>query len=62
MKTDVPERCGWLVISGGRRDSIGTVSGSPPSRYILCEEAAPLRSITHTLLCQTEKKVLESVI
>lgn len=44
----------WLVISGGRRDSMGTVSGSPPYRYMLCEEAAPFISITHTLLWQTE--------
>lgn len=33
---------------------MGTVSGSPPCRYMLCEEAAPFRSITHTLLWETE--------
>lgn len=54
MEALIPVSWGWLVISGGRRDSMGTVSRSPPYRYMLCEEAAPFRSITHTLLWETE--------
>ena len=50
----IPVSWGWLGISEGTRDSMGTVSGSPPNRYMLCEEAAPLRSTTHTLLWETE--------
>lgn len=46
----VPLSGGRLVVGGGRRDSMGTVSTSPPNRYMLCEEAAPFTSTTHTLL------------
>lgn len=41
-------------MNEGRRDSTGTDSRSPPCRYMLCEEAAPFRSSTHTLLYRTE--------
>lgn len=52
MEALIPVSC--PDISGGRRDSMGTVSGSPPYRYMLCEEAAPFKSITHTSLWETE--------
>lgn len=41
----------WLLVSAGRSDWVGAVSGSPPHRYTLCKEAAPLRAITHTSVC-----------
>lgn len=55
----LPVKWDWLLISGGRSggsDSVGTLSGSPPCRYMLCEEAAPLRSITHTSVWETDMK------
>lgn len=50
----LPVRWDWLLISGGRSDSVGALSGSPPCRYMLCEEAAPLRSITQTSVWETD--------
>lgn len=47
----IPGGLGNQVVTGGRRDSTGAVSVSPPCRYNDCEVAAPFRSITHTLLC-----------